>query len=461
MNEKDVINLTKVGESTSIEFKEKFGKESIQTIGAFANTDGGYLLIGVKKTGKIKGTSIGKETLKEWGNRITQLTEPTVIPTLQLFEIDKKTIVLISIKEFPLKPVSIRGRCYKRVGASNKTLTPSEISELQLHSTGSSLDTISYPNARLDDIDLNKVKDYIKRARTTGRRNFKDKQNIQSLLQKIDLINNNPTWAAIIAFGKKPPIQAKVKCGRIRGTSNIVDDFVVDVPLLDQVDEVMNYMKRTLQISYEISGRAERDEIWEYPLDAIRELVTNAICHRDYTSSAEIQIKIFDDRITIFNPGTLPIGMTINRLLDPDHNSIPRNRLLAMIFYDIGLIERYGSGIQRVLDDCEKHGFPMPEFKELEHGFQVTLYKDIYTEENLSKIGLNKRQIRAVIYIKETGKITNKEYQNVCNISDRTATRELSDLVSKKILKKIGTTGRGTSYILRRHNAAKDAKKKP
>jgi len=140
---------------------------------------------------------------------------------------------------------------------------------------------------------------------------------------------------------------------------------------------------------------------------------------------------LFDDRLTVFNPGALPLGMSVEKLMDPNHNSIPRNRLIAMLFYDTGLIERYGSGIQRILDDCHKHGFPTPEFNELELGFQVIFHKDIYTEEHLARRGLNERQIEAVNLVREKGSITNKEYQEICNISERTASRDLSVLVSQ------------------------------
>ena len=385
-----------------------------------------------------------------------------LIPELQVFTEDEKQMVIIIIKEFPLKPVAINGRCYKRVGASNKILTPAEISEFHLQSTGTTWDALPSPRANIEDIDIQKVKEYISRAKKIGRRQFKEDEDTLMLLHKLDLIKKNkPTWAAFIAFGKSPPLQAKVKCGRIRGTSTIVDDYVVEVPLLDQVDEVMNYMKRVLQLSYTITGDAQRKETWEYPLDAVREIVTNAICHRDYTSSAETQIKIFDDRLAVYNPGALPFGMTVERLTDPHHNSIPRNRLLAMLFYDTGLIERYGSGIQRVLDDCQKNGFPPPQFIEVDYGFQVILSKDIFTEELLQKKGLNERQRKAIAYVKEKRKITNKEYQELYQASERTATRELTQLVSEELFEKIGTTGRGTQYILRRRNAAKDAKKTP
>jgi len=462
MNQEDIHNLIKQGEGTTIEFKENFGKEAIETAGALANTQGGHIFIGVDKKGTLKGVTLTNETLKNWGNHISQVSQPMLIPELQSFTGNGKQIVIIDIKEFPLKPVAINGRCYKRVGASNKMLTPAEISELHLQSTGTTWDALPSPQANIKDIDIQKVKEYVSRVKKIGRRQFKEDEDSLTLLHKLDLIKENkPTWAALIAFGKSPPLQAKVKCGRIRGTSTIVDDYVVEVPLLNQVDEVVNYMKRVLQLSYTITGDAQRTETWEYPLDAIREIVTNAICHRDYTSPAETQIKIFDDRLVVYNPGALPFGMTVERLTDPRHNSIPRNRLLAMLFYDAGIIERYGSGIQRILDDCQNNGFHPPQFTELDHGFQVILSKDIFTEAYLQKKGLNERQIKAIVYVKEKGKITNKEYQELYQASARTATRELTQLVSEELFEKIGTTGRGTQYILRRRNAAKDAKKTP
>lgn len=449
MEPKDLMNQIKKGESDTIEFKETFTEDAIQSIGAFANTNGGNVFIGVDQSGKIKGATISNESLKNWSNRISQLSEPTLIPSIYSIEIDKKSVIIINIKEFPLKPVAIRGRCYIRVGSSNRRMTPAEISEMHLQSIGTTWDATPVPDGKLDDIDLQKVKNYVLRAKDSGRRKFQGDENLYDLLRKLNLVKNDtPLWASIIAFGENPPLETKVKCGKIRGTSTIVDDFVVDTHLLDQVEEVMNYMRRVFQLSYSITGKAERDEIWEYPLEAVREVVTNAICHKDYSSPAQIQIKIFDDKLSIWNPGRLPFGMSIERLMDPTHNSIPRNMLLAMLFYDVELIENYGSGIQRILEECKRLNFPVPEFKEVEGGFQVIFYKDIYNEENLIKMRLNERQIRAIQHIREKEKITNKEYQKIGNISRQTATRELSALVEMNIIDKIGVTGKGTYYKL-------------
>ncbi len=449
LSDTELRKLVDQDESEMLEFKESFDHETIETVGAFANTRGGIILIGVRSKGTITGTTITSETLKDWANLTSQVSEPTLIPDVQPMDIEGNTVVNISIKEYPLKPVAIRGRCYRRVGNSNRVMTPAEISEMHLQSMGTTWDATHCPNATLKDIESNNVKAYVSRAKNTGRRHFRDDENVPSLLEKLDIVHNNsPTWAAVLAFGKRPPMQAKVKCGKIRGTSTIVDDFVVDVPIILQVDAVLEYMRRVLTLSYSISGKAKRDEVWEYPLDAVREVVTNAVCHRDYSSPAQIQLKIFDDRLVVWNPGGLPFGMSIERLTDPNHNSIPRNKLIAMIFYDMGLIENYWSGIQRIFDNCHELDFPEPVFKELDGGFQVTFHKDIYNDEYLANLGLNGRQIKAMMYVKENGKITNREYQGIGKISKPTATRELTALVERNLLEKQGVTGKGTYYSL-------------
>ena len=237
-------------------------------------------------------------------------------------------------------------------------------------------------------------------------------------------------------------------CGRFKNNVKIIDDRLFEGTIIGQVDEVMNFICKHINVKFVITGKPRRDEIWDYPLDALREAIINAVCHRDYSDTADIQIKIFDDYIQIWNPGPLPFGMTLEELYQPNHSSKPRNKLIAQIFYDLGLIERYGSGIQRMINACAEAGLPEPVFEEKFGGFIVTFGKDIFTEEYLRKLDLNERQINGIIYIREKGKITNKEYRELTGIKDRLATIELNDMVDKKILKKFGTTGRGTYYSL-------------
>jgi ATP-dependent DNA helicase RecG len=444
----NIEQLIKQGESEKLEFKENFDRETIETVGAFSNTKGGIILIGISDKGVCKGITAGKNTIKKWLNEIFQATEPAVIPEIRIEKFRNKSIGVIEVKEFPLKPVSVKGKCFKRVGNANKVLTPKEISDFYLHSTGSSWDALICPQATLEDIDIKKVERYIEVANSTGRRKFKEKP-IEAL-RKVKLIKDNkPTWACMLLFAKEPPLpQAKVHCGRFKAPSIIIDDNYIEGDLISQVDEVMSAIQKNISVRYEITG-IRRKEIWDYPIPALRESVLNAICHRDYRENAEITIKIFDDYISIWNPGGLPIGTTLEDLFDPSHPSNPRNRLIAQVFYDIGEIEGYGTGIQRIINACKEAGLPIPEFKEVFGGFQVIFRKDIYTEEYLKSLGLNERQIKAVMYVKEKGSISNQIYTEINNTTKRTASRDLTLLVSKGIFKKEGVTGKGTLYFLR------------
>ncbi len=462
MNEKELLRLIEKGESQKVEFKENFDKETIETAVAFANTNGGTILIGVNDKGEIKGASVGKETLKGWINKISQATEPALIPEIESYDIERKTAVEITIKESPIKPIAYKGVCYIRVKNSNRKLSSKEIAEFHLQTTGSSWDSYLARDADLDDIDLKKVEDYIKLANETGRKKIKEKP--LDVLRKLELIKDNrPTWAAILLFGKEPQrfvSQAKIHCGRFKDETTIIDDELIEDNIIEQVDKTLEFIKRHLKLKFEITGKPRREEIWEYPLDALRESVINAICHRDYTESSDIQIRIYDDKLIVWSSGKLPLGITLEELYKP-HKSVLRNKLIAQVFFDTAFIERWGSGIHRIIKSCLKQGLPEPKFEEYQ-GFRVIFRKDIYTEEYLKNLDLNERQVKAVMFVKKEGKITNKKYQELFDVSERSASRELNNLVKKSVLRKIGITGKGTYYELmmpkapqRRHKGAK------
>jgi ATP-dependent DNA helicase RecG len=207
-----------------------------------------------------------------------------------------------------------------------------------------------------------------------------------------------------------------------------------------------------------MTGKPKRDEVWDYPLDAVREAIINAVCHRDYTDNADIQIKIHDDSMTIWNPGGLPGGMTMEDFFDPGHGSRPRNKLVAQVFFDLKYVERYGRGIRMILELCRAAGIPAPEFQERFSGFMVTFRKDAYNEEHLRKFGLSERQTKAILHVKEHGKVTNVEYQRMTGVKRRQATYELKELLDRGFLEKVGTVGKGTYYRLSKrapnaHNA--------
>jgi ATP-dependent DNA helicase RecG len=155
-----------------------------------------------------------------------------------------------------------------------------------------------------------------------------------------------------------------------------MDDRLIEGSVLHQIDETMDFMQKHINVRFEITGeKAQRDTIWDYPLRALREAVTNAICHRDYASSSDIQIKVFDDSVRIWNPGVLAYDLSFEQLRTGDYSSRPRNKLIAQIFYDLEIIERYGSGIGRIDDACKEAGIPPPKLENQGGGFTVVLSK--------------------------------------------------------------------------------------
>jgi ATP-dependent DNA helicase RecG len=451
MEQSEMVKLIKRGESKTVEFKETFDNKTIETAVAFANTRGGHIFIGVSDKGVKKGFQIGKETLIGWTNKISQGTQPRIIPEVESSEIESKTIAVIQIKEFPIKPVSTRGRCYRRVGNSNRLMTPQDIAEMHLHSAGMSWDKIPAPDATMSDIDHEKIKRYIRRSSEAGRRNVGDHEEPLEILKKLDLVKEGKlTWAALLLFRKDTKYllsQGMVHCGRFKEETIVIDNRMIEGTIVEQIDEAIDFIRKNISVKFVMTGKPQRDEVWDYPLEAIRESIINAVCHRDYTMPSNTEVRIYDDRLTIWNPGGLPLGITMDDLFKP-HGSVLRNKGIGAVLYDMGLIEQWGSGIGKILNLCSLADIPEPHFEEYQSGFLVEFKKDIYTEEYLRKLGLNERQINAAFYVKKRGRITNKEYQELTGVSKPTATTDLRYIVQKKIFYKLGVTGRGTGYVL-------------
>jgi len=215
---------------------------------------------------------------------------------------------------------------------------------------------------------------------------------------------------------------------------------------VEEIEEAMDFIHKNINVRFFMTGEPAREQIWEYPLEALREALINAVCHRDYTIPSNTEVRIYDDKLIVWSPGGLPSGITLADLYKP-HSSILRNRGIAGILYDIGWIEQWGSGIDKMRTACRKAGIPEPQFEE-DQGFRVIFMKNIYTEEYLRNFDLNERQIRAVRYVKERGKITNREYRKMTGLSDEGARVDLNELVGKGLFQLKGG-GRGAHYVLK------------
>jgi len=332
-------------------------------------------------------------------------------------------------------------------------MQPNEISEMHLQSIGSSWDLTPAQKTTVEDLDLAKVADYIKKANETGRRNIAPDESPQTVLEKIGLIQNNkPTWAALLLFGKNPQrvlSQATIHCGLFGSDEiSVLDDRMVQGTVIEQVNDAMEFIRKNIRVAFVMTGEPERKQVWDYPVEALREAVINAVCHRNYTISSSVEIRIMEASLKVWSPGRLASGITLPELFS-SHASVLRNKGIAQIFYDMAWIERWGSGVQKIRTACAEAELPEPVFQE-DQGFSVIFRKDVFDRDYLVRAGLSDRQISAVLYAKENGKITNADYQRIADISAATARRDLKDLIDKNILEMKGER-KGIYYILKSH----------
>lgn len=456
MNMRDILEST---ESDRLEFKEKFGDSVLKAISAFSNTEGGCVVIGVSDNKVIRGIEYSNRKLEEIADGI--IGKLGIHPRIKVEKHGGKKVLII---EAPKSPVLIpfKGRYYKRVGNTTREMKPDELKSFLLRETKWDAQKV---DCSIEEIDRETVMNFLRLAGRSGRLIAMDESaGISEVLERLKLLAGEKlTNGAVMLFGTDPQerfINAALRITRLKGSATIVGDRTIGGNLFKQVIEGEEAIKNFINVRYEIQG-LQREEIWDYPLPAIREALLNALIHRDYFRwNVQIQIKIFDDSIWFFNVGGLPEGMTVEKL-KATHASFPRNPLIAHVFYLAGFIEEIGTGIERMTKSLTSSGLPEPEFLEEMGGLSVRFRKDIHTMEHLKKIGLNERQIKAAVYVKEKGKITNKGYQEICETSERTASRDLSSLVSTGIFEQIGATGRGTAYILSGRKEDKDATKTP
>jgi len=448
-------------ENQNIEFKSNWRDEWLQWICGFANANGGKLFIGKDNYGKIVGLQNHERLMEELPNKIRDLLGMTS----EVNSFDENGLFYLEVITQPQSvAISYRGKYYLRIGSTNAELTGNRLNEFLLKKSGKTWDDVIENRATKNDIDEESIKRFIIVAEKTNRLPEVAGLTNFEILEKLRLTESEKfKRAAVILFGKDPGKfypNISVKIGKFgKSADDLLYEEVEEGNLFKILQNVLNQLNRKFfknPIDFEGMQRIEKGE---YPVAAIREMLLNALVHKSYTG-ASIQIRIYDDKINIWNEGTLPPELTLDSLTK-QHPSIPRNPIIADVCYKGGFIDTWGRGTLKIINACNEAELPSPEIKEEYGGISVTIFKDSITEEQLKKIGLNERLIKAVMYVKENGKITNTEHQEINNIAERTATRDLTKLVELKILEQVGTTGKGTNYILSRHKDANDATMQP
>lgn len=431
-------------ESQNVEFKKSWRDEYLKILCAFANTDGGVLYLGISDDGKSVGLQNPEVLLEILPNKIRN--NLNIIPSVKIENIEGKDIIKIKVSPSEV-PISYNGKFYIRAGSTTQEVSGMELAKIIMKKQKLSWDSL-LSEAGIDEIDEETILKFKNMAKE--RLAISQGDSIEKILENLELVKDGKlTNAGLLLFGKEPQkyfLNSISRVGRFKTPTEIVDTIEIRGNLFVQVEKLIEAIKKHINVRFEIKG-IERKDIWDYPIPAIREACINALIHRDYMDTADIQIKIYDDHIWFWNPGKLPEGLTIE-MLKGEHYSKPRNKLIAMAFYYAGLIERWGTGTKRMVELCREQGLPEPEFKEFGDGFLVIFYKGIYNEDYLKKIGLNERQIKAVLYVKERGKISLREYKSIIGeLSSKTLYRDLQELTKKKILKSLGDK-KGRVYVL-------------
>ncbi|MFW6120000.1 MAG: RNA-binding domain-containing protein [Petrotogales bacterium] len=441
-----------MGESEKQELKESLSewRDIVETVSAFSNAKGGTIQIGVSEDKQIFGVTIGKNTLEKLANQIRQNTDPSIFPSIEVENKDGNKVIVIYVKESRTKPVFAFGRAFKRVGKTNQRLGHDEIRKLSLQTSKTYWDEQICEDADLEDIDKDKVKWFLEKVKAERKSDISLDISVKESLERLNLIKNNSlTNAAVLLFGKNPQrffSQSEVRCARFKGTKPLefIDMKVFDGDIIDQREDAVEFVKEHIKLHAKIVG-TERVETWEYPIEAIREAITNAICHRDYEIASNVQVRIFDDRIEIWGVGPLPEPLTIEDLRGK-HDSVLRNPLIGKCFFLIKYIEEWGTGTNRIIKSCLDHDLPEPLFEEISGSLIVTFRKKM-TEGFLREKDLNERQIEAVKYLEKNERIERKTYSDIFDVGATTAYKELDEMREKGIIKRKGK-GRGTYYVL-------------
>jgi ATP-dependent DNA helicase RecG len=313
-------------------------------------------------------------------------------------------------------------------------------------------DTSACDGAGLKDLSRKRIDWFLETARRERGFPLKSNTTTQALLTHLNLLDDGkPTNAAVLLFGANPQRfhrTAETKCMHCHGTEYrrpFASQQIYSGDLFDQANQAHDFV--LAKINRAVGSRAlsiTAPATYELPPDAVSEAIVNAIAHRDYHNNASVEVRLFADRLEVWNPGSLPGTLTLDDLRN-DHPSVPRNPLIAESLYLTRYIEKAGSGTQRMIELCREAGLPEPNYELRAGSFVLTLWRDWLTAEVMAGFHLNERQLKGLACLRTEGRLTSGRYQELTGISRQTASRDLEDMVKRGILNRYGDR-RGTFY---------------
>lgn len=415
------------------------------------------MLLGVApRSGEIHGISNAGEALDKIFQAALMADPTLVLPVPQVHKVGREQVLAITIPTGLPNVYNLEGRYLWREGRQDNPIPPRRLRQILLERGAVQFETELPSDATLDDLDADQIGAYIGRLNIPGNESQTEILLRRGCLRKMgrDL---RPTYAALLLFGRYPQRwlpSASILAARFSGVA-FGDQFVkqeISGSLPEQLRRAEIFIRDNLRRVVRLVGLSH-EEVLEYPFEAVRELLVNAVAHRDYNQQGDtIHLNLFADRLEVSSPGGLPGPVNLKNLL---RARFSRNPVIVQVLSDLGFVERLGYGLDRVVTLMHQNGLKKPRFEEEAGGFRVTLFREISPEDtrvDLSlyrDLDLNPRQEKALSYLVQHKRITNREYQELSpDVHPETLRRDLVDMVSKGVLLKIGDK-KATYYILK------------
>jgi ATP-dependent DNA helicase RecG len=467
MQEDKILALMEAGRSDIVDWLP--GRAPVGDIAviltAMANSRGGTLLLGVApRTDRPVGVDDTENMINCVLEAALSIEPSLIIPLPQLVQVKGSPMVVVQVPRGMPYVYALDGRYLTREGTENGPLPPHALRRLMLERGDVTFEAEPARGARREDLDWEQVETYA--ATLSGMGGVSAEQ---VLIKRGCLVQRDsellPTNAGVLLFGKDPQQflrGADITAARFAGRemSDVFTRQDINGTLPHQIRRAETFLVDNLRKGVQLSEHMARTEQLEYPLKAVRELVVNAVAHRDYSIQGDgIRLYLFSDRLEITSPGGLPGPVTVDNIVD---ERFSRNSAIVQVLSDLGFIERLGYGVDRVIALMREASLPEPHFTETAGGFRVTLLNQPVSGEEAGEpelfggifrgIPINRRQEYALDFLvnRNNARITNKDLQELCpEVHSETIRRDLADLVSRGLLVKMGEK-RGSYYVLKK-----------
>lgn len=433
------------------------------TLVGMANTAGGTVLLGIApRSGQIVGMRDPDEGIDRVFQAALLADPPLVLPVPQSQRAGNALILVVTVPPGLPHVYSLEGRYLGREGSQTNPLPARKLRALLLERGVVQFEARTSPNACLEDLDPLQVAAYIQALKLPCGESLDDQVEILQRRGCVQQVEGKPapTYAGLLLFGRYPQQwlpSATLLMARFSGVA-FADRYIKEEAtgtLPDQLRQAERFIRENVRPVVRLVGLTHQ-EVPEHPFEAVRELLVNAVAHRDYSLQGDtIHLNIFADRLEVHSPGSLPGPVNLDNLLEARFS---RNAVLVQALSDLGFVERLGYGLDRVVTVLRQNGLRPPRFEEVGGSFRVTLYGEpaethpANPPPDLSayqKMNLNPRQEMALAFLARRQRITNRDYQDLCpDVHAETLRRDLADLVARGVLIKIGDK-RATYYIFK------------